>query len=78
MTQIYLSAFLYAIPLLNFQMDPEEFTYLTRVHYHDPGDGMWGEHEIDHILFLQTDAKVKPNSDEISEYCFVPKAEFNA
>ncbi|CAH1637813.1 unnamed protein product [Spodoptera littoralis] len=60
------------------QMDPELFTYMTRVHYHDPGDGVWGEHEIDHILFFQSDVKVKPNSNEISEYCFVPKAEFNA
>ncbi|XP_045502562.1 isopentenyl-diphosphate Delta-isomerase 1 [Colias croceus] len=60
------------------KMEPEMFTFLTRVHYHDPGDGIWGEHEIDHILFFQSDAKVKPNSDEISEYCFVPKNEFNA
>ncbi|KAJ0173568.1 hypothetical protein K1T71_010717 [Dendrolimus kikuchii] len=60
------------------QMDPEQFVFMTRVHYHDPGDGVWGEHEIDHILFFQSDVKVKPNSDEISEYCFVPKAEFNA
>lgn len=60
------------------QMDPELFTFLTRVHYHDPGDGVWGEHEIDHILFFQGDVKVKPNCDEISEYSFVPKNEFNA
>ncbi|CAH2094676.1 unnamed protein product [Euphydryas editha] len=60
------------------QMDPELFTFLTRVHYHDPGDGVWGEHEIDHVLFYQGDLTVKPNSDEISEYCFVPKDEFNA
>ncbi|KOB69603.1 Isopentenyl-diphosphate delta isomerase [Operophtera brumata] len=59
-------------------MDPELFTYMTRVHYHDPGDGVWGEHEIDHVLFFQSDVKVKPNSNEISEYCFVPKAEFNS
>lgn len=61
-----------------YQMDPELFTFLTRVHYHDPGDGVWGEHEIDHILFFQGDVKVKPNCDEISEYSFVPKNEFNA
>lgn len=60
------------------QLDPELFTFLTRVHYHDPGDGIWGEHEIDHILFFQADVKIKPNSDEISEYCFVPKNEFNS
>ncbi|XP_026742979.1 isopentenyl-diphosphate Delta-isomerase 1-like isoform X1 [Trichoplusia ni] len=59
-------------------MDPELFTFMTRVHYHDPGDGVFGEHEIDHVLFFQGDVKVKPNSNEISEYCFVPKSEFNA
>lgn len=60
------------------KMDPELFTFLTRVHYQDPGDGVYGEHEIDHILFFQQDVKIKPNSDEISEYCFVPKSEFNS
>ncbi|XP_049877999.1 isopentenyl-diphosphate Delta-isomerase 1 [Pectinophora gossypiella] len=60
------------------QMEPEQFTFLTRIHYHDPGDGVWGEHEVDHILVLQADVKIKPNSDEISEYCFVPKNEFNS
>ncbi|KAJ2953378.1 hypothetical protein O0L34_g968 [Tuta absoluta] len=60
------------------QMDPELFTFLTRILYHDPGDGVWGEHEMDHILFFQADVKVKPNSEEISEYCFIPKDEFNS
>lgn len=62
----------------SFQLEPDLFTFMTRVHYHDPGDGVWGEHEIDHVLFIQNDVKVKPNSNEISEYCFVPKAEFDA
>ncbi|KAM3960549.1 isopentenyl-diphosphate delta isomerase [Aphomia sociella] len=60
------------------QMDPELFTYITRIHYHDPGDGIWGEHEIDHVLIFQGDVKIKPNANEISEYCYIPKNEFNA
>jgi len=32
---------------------PEELTYLTRIHYKAQSDGVWGEHEIDYILFLQ-------------------------
>lgn len=59
-------------------MNPELFTFLTRIHYYDSGDGVWGEHEIDHIYVLQADVKIKPNSNEISEYAFVPKNEFNA
>lgn len=28
-------------------------TYLTRIHYKAQSDGVWGEHEIDYILFMQ-------------------------
>lgn len=28
-------------------------TYLTRIHYKAQSDGVWGEHEIDYILFVQ-------------------------
>ncbi|KOB51822.1 Isopentenyl-diphosphate delta isomerase, partial [Operophtera brumata] len=34
-------------------------------------------HELG-IPLNDSDVKVKPNSNEISEYCFVPKAEFNS
>lgn len=52
--------------------------YLTRIHYMDAGNGVWGEHEIDYILFLKQDVKLNPNSNEISEISFVPKNEFDA
>lgn len=32
--------------------------YLTRIHYKAQSDGVWGEHEIDYILFMQ---KVETN-----------------
>lgn len=51
----------------------EKFNYLTRIHYQDIGDGVWGEHEIDYILFLQTDVEVHPNPNEISEIKYVPR-----
>ncbi len=35
------------------QVTPEEMTYLTRIHYMAQSDGVWGEHEIDYILFMQ-------------------------
>lgn len=34
-------------------MTPDEMTYLTRIHYKAQSDGVWGEHEIDYILFVQ-------------------------
>lgn len=41
------------------------------------GNGKWGEHEIDYVLFVQEDVKVKPNPNEISEISFVPRKELD-
>lgn len=60
------------------ELDPKLFYYLTRIHYMDPGDGVWGEHEIDYILFLQANLTIKPNPDEVSELLYIPKNEFNS
>lgn len=51
----------------SIQVRPENFHYLTRIHYIDRGDGVWGEHEIDYILFLQKDVDLKPNPGEVCE-----------
>lgn len=40
-------------PVLTSQVTPDEMTYLTRIHYKAQSDGVWGEHEIDYILFMQ-------------------------
>lgn len=47
---------------------PERFQYLTRIHYRDPGDGQWGEHEIDYILVLHGNVTLDPNPDEVINY----------
>lgn len=54
---------------------PENFHYLTRIHYADVGDGIWGEHEIDYILFLQKDFDLQPNPSEVSEVRFIKRSE---
>lgn len=51
----------------------EKIQYITRMHYLDHGNGRWGEHEIDYVLFLQADLKVHPNPHEISEISYVPR-----
>lgn len=56
-------------------MKVEDITYLTRILYKDEGNGKWGEHEIDYILFLKGDYKLKPNPIEISEISYVPRSE---
>lgn len=55
----------------------ENMHYITRIHYKDPGNGKYGEHEIDYVLFIQQDVKLKPNPDEVSEISFVPRTEFD-
>ncbi|BFZ57055.1 isopentenyl-diphosphate delta-isomerase idi1 [Savitreella phatthalungensis] len=53
-------------------------TYLTRIHYVAPSDGVWGEHEIDYILFLQH-PHGRPNTDinpnEVRDTRWVSQAE---
>lgn len=56
----------------------DAFQYLTRIHYLAPSNGMWGEHEVDYILFLTADVTVVPNTNEIQAYKYVNKAELQA
>ncbi|ALC47901.1 CG5919 [Drosophila busckii] len=55
------------------EIQPEHFHFLTRIHYANTGDGVWGEHEIDYILFLQKDVTLKPNANEVSEVRYVKR-----
>lgn len=59
------------------QVRPENFHYLTRIHYKDAGDGTWGEHEIDYILFLQKDVDLKPNPHEVSDIRYIKRNEID-
>uniref|UniRef100_A0A1A9Z477 isopentenyl-diphosphate Delta-isomerase n=1 Tax=Glossina pallidipes TaxID=7398 RepID=A0A1A9Z477_GLOPL len=55
------------------QITPEYFHYLTRIHYKHTGDGVWGEHEIGYILFLQQDVDLNPNLNEVSEMRYIKR-----
>ncbi|XP_059610938.1 isopentenyl-diphosphate Delta-isomerase 1 [Phlebotomus argentipes] len=61
----------YELGIPTNQTRPENFHYITRIHYEDVGDGVWGEHEIDYILFLQKDVDLKPNPSEVSEIRYI-------
>ncbi|KAI0052883.1 Isopentenyldiphosphate isomerase [Auriscalpium vulgare] len=57
------------------QTPVDQFQYLTRIHYLAPSDGMWGEHEVDYILFFTADVTVTANENEIRDFKYVDKAE---
>jgi len=60
------------------QTRTDDFQYLTRIHYLAPSNDMWGEHEVDYILFLTADVSVTPNRNEVRDYKFVDKEELQA
>lgn len=55
------------------QIQPQEFNFITRIHYKDLGDGVWGEHELDYLLFLQKDVEIDPNPNEVSEVLYAKR-----
>lgn len=61
---------------------PDQLKYLTRIHYWaaDPNtvheEIVWGENEIDYILFVQADVSTDPNLDEIRDTKYVSYEEF--
>jgi len=57
------------------QTPVDKFQYLTRIHYLAPSDGLWGEHEVDYILFLTANVTVTPNLNEIRDHKYVDKQE---
>ncbi|XP_015666982.2 isopentenyl-diphosphate Delta-isomerase 1 isoform X2 [Protobothrops mucrosquamatus] len=57
------------------QVTPEEIFYLTRIHYKAQSNGIWGEHEIDYILFVQKNVTLDPDPNEIKSYCYVTQEE---
>ncbi|KAI9592395.1 isopentenyl pyrophosphate isomerase [Syncephalis fuscata] len=60
------------------QISLDEFKYLTRIHYKAPSNGIWGEHEIDYILFLQTNIELNLNPNEVKDTRYVTSDELRA
>jgi lysophospholipid acyltransferase len=58
------------------QVPIDEFQYLTRIHYLAECDGgIWGEHEIDYILFITAPVDLKPNLNEVCDTKWVSPEE---
>ena len=61
------------------QVPIEAFHFLTRIHYKAAsGDGPWGEHEIDYILFIEADVDLDINKNEVRDAKYVDAAELKA
>merc|ERR1712183_648339 len=52
----------------------------TRIHYKSASDAVWGEHEVDYILFTQpkVDVTVRASTNEVSDYKYVDEDELRA
>ena len=59
------------------QCQPQDFYYLTRILYADVGDGVWGENEMDYVLFLIKDVDINPNPDEVREIRYINRDELD-
>lgn len=53
----------------------EDFIFLTRIHYLAESDTEWGEHEIDHIIFVKQDVEFIPNPNEVLDTKYVTQEE---
>ena len=64
----------YELGIPSKEVPLQDFCYLTRIHYQAVGDDIWGEHEIDYVLFLQVNKiTLDPNPDEISEIQWISR-----
>nr|CAB3255253.1 isopentenyl-diphosphate Delta-isomerase 1-like [Phallusia mammillata] len=62
---------LYELGIPEEQLPISLMQYITRVHYKAPSGELWGEHEIDYVLFAQQDVKLNVNKNEVSEVQWV-------
>ncbi|GAA99548.1 uncharacterized protein L969DRAFT_47516 [Mixia osmundae IAM 14324] len=53
----------------------DELLFITRIHYLAPSDGLWGEHEIDYVVFATADVELEVNPNEVADTRWVSKAE---
>ncbi|CAG8539304.1 11053_t:CDS:2 [Acaulospora morrowiae] len=47
------------------QVPLDKFSFLTRIHYLAPSDGIWGEHEVDYILIIRANVDLEVNENEV-------------
>eukprot|EP00924_Labyrinthula_sp_SR-Ha-C_P016401 snap_masked-scaffold_6-processed-gene-2.33-mRNA-1 protein AED:0.27 eAED:0.27 QI:0/-1/0/1/-1/1/1/0/227 len=58
-------------------IDIGEFKFMTRIHYEAQEEGMWGEHEIDHVLLVKKDVDFQVNENEVQQTRYFTEKELN-
>lgn len=60
----------YAISFLflaDDEISVDDLRFLTRIHYRAGSDKIWGEHEMDYVLFMQKEVTLQPNANEVKD-----------
>jgi isopentenyl-diphosphate delta-isomerase len=59
-------------------LSDSDFHYLTRIHYRAMSDQVWGEHEIDYILFVMKDISLSPCKNEVEAVRYLDREELES
>ena len=53
--------------LADDEISLEDLRFLTRIHYRAGSDKLWGEHEIDYVLFMRKGVSLQPRTNEVKD-----------
>ena len=73
------------IDRLNFELgirkndiEMDDIQFVTRILYKKECDTLWGEHELDYILFIRKNVELNVNENEIKDVKYVDKLELES
>jgi len=53
----------------------DSFSFITKIHYKAASDKIWGEHEIDYIIFIKRNVTVNINENECNDFQYISKSD---
>ncbi|KAM7438826.1 isopentenyl-diphosphate delta-isomerase idi1 [Porites harrisoni] len=57
----------YELGIPDDEISVDDLRFLTRIHYRAGSDKIWGEHEMDYVLFMQKEVTLQPNVNEVKD-----------
>ena len=61
----------------NGEVESEDLTFITKIHYKARADEKWIEHEVDYIFAMKRNIQIDPNANEIQETRYVNSEQLN-